>query len=117
MEKKVLDRYNSEYGAVSYTGKFNRRFSERINNVVEQRLVRKWLSTLPRVDLSLDVPCGYGRMYPLLKTVSAQVVECDWSFHLLKECRARQLRTPQPARGWVRATALQIGRASCRERV
>ena len=108
MEKQVLDRYNSEYGATSYTGKFNRRFSERINNVVEQRLVRGWLGTLPKVELALDVPCGYGRMYPLIKTVAAQVVECDWSFHLLKECRARHLRTPQPARGWVRATALHL---------
>ncbi len=108
MEKQVLDRYNSPQGAVSYTGKFDRRFAERVNNVVEQRLVRGMLGMLPKMALSIDVPCGYGRMYPLIKEVSAQVVECDWSFHLLKECRARQLATPDPARGWVRATALRL---------
>lgn len=108
MEKHVLDRYNSEYGATSYSGKFERRFSERLNNVVEQRLVRSWIETLPQVELGLDVPCGYGRMYPLLKTRAKQVVECDWSFHLLKECRSRHLQGKDPARGWVRATALSL---------
>ena len=62
MDKDILDGYNSPQGAEDYTGKFERHWIERINNAREQRLVRTLLGDLPQSSLTLDLPCGYGRM-------------------------------------------------------
>ena len=112
LEEAILDRYNSPAGAADYRGKFERRWTERINNVREQNLVRTLLAGIPREDirgLSLDLPSGYGRLNPLLSKVSPRVVEGDWSFYLLQEARSylADLRGRQPI-GFVRGTALTL---------
>lgn len=110
MEKAILDDYNSPEGAESYTGKFERHWIERINNLREQRLIRELLSDIPPCEIALDLPCGYGRLYPLLKGVSTRVVEGDWSFYMLKEARLRLNQRDDPERpgGFVRATAFNL---------
>lgn len=113
MDKKILDRYNSREGAESYTRKFRRHWNEYLNNWSEQRLVRGFLRHLPggRVDGPvLDVPCGYGRIYPLLREVANEVVECDWSLPLLEFARQFQREDGAlgPAAGYVRANALHL---------
>ena len=110
MEKAILDNYNSPEGAESYTGKFERHWIERINNVREQRLIRELLSDIPQCEIALDLPCGYGRLYPLLKGVSTRVVEGDWSFYMLKEARRRLNGGEESERsgGFVRATAFNL---------
>ena len=111
MEKRILDRYNSPQGAVSYTGKFEKHWTERLNNRREQQLVRRLLGQMPEADLAglaLDMPCGYGRLYPLVREVVPRVVEGDWSFHLLRAARERLDGgdgTGAP-HGFVRGTAL-----------
>ncbi len=113
MDKRVLDNYNSPDGAVSYTKKFKKHWTERINNRREQNMVRKLLGEIPngdRYDLALDMPCGYGRLYPLLKQTARHVVEGDWSFYLLKEARnylAQNGQIESPL-GFVRGTALSM---------
>ena len=74
MDKDILDGYNSPQGAEDYTGKFERHWIERINNAREQRLVRSLLGDLPQSALTLDLPFGYGRMYPLLENISTRIV-------------------------------------------
>jgi SAM-dependent methyltransferase len=97
MDKIILDNYNSQQGADKYTKKFNKHWWERLNNQTEQKLVTKLLTQIPRQDLtgtSLDMPCGYGRLYPLIRSVAPKVIEGDWSFHLLKECQNRTAVAP-----------------------
>ena len=110
MDKDILDDYNSPEGAEDYTGKFERHWIERINNAREQRLVRALLRDLPNSTLTLDLPCGYGRMYPLVKSMSSRVVEGDWSFFMLREAQRRMTWREGPERplGHVRATAFTL---------
>jgi len=93
MDKNILDRYNSPEGAESYADKFKRHWTERVNDWNEQRLISNLLRRTLRgsqIALALDLPCGYGRLYPVVKSTADRVVECDWSFHLLK--LAREMR-------------------------
>jgi len=110
MDKDILDGCNSPQGAEDYTGKFERHWIERINNAREQRLVRTLLGELPQSTLTLDLPCGYGRMYPLLENISTRIVEGDWSFFMLKETQRRMARREESERplGYVRATAFTL---------
>lgn len=113
MEKRILDGYNSPEGSAKYTKKFEKHWTERINNEREQRLVRGLLSKVPEADLTgfaLDMPCGYGRLYPLLGAVTARVVEGDWSFYLLQAARQHTSRYKRigPPHGFVRGTALAL---------
>jgi SAM-dependent methyltransferase len=113
MDKDILSRYNSPEGATDYTKKFERHWTERINNWNEQRLLQRLLrsASIGRLDgWALDLPCGYGRLYYILRDLGASVVEGDWSFHLLAAARllhADQRNSPLPA-GYVRATALSL---------
>lgn len=111
MDAHILDRYNSRRGAASYTHKFEKHWTERLNNVREQKLVRRLLGTIPKSELigpALDLPCGYGRLSPLVREVAPRVVMGDWSFHLLREAAAflrQEGDTPRHG-GFVRGTAL-----------
>ncbi|RME03398.1 MAG: class I SAM-dependent methyltransferase [Planctomycetota bacterium] len=111
MDKHILDRYNSPEGALSYTKKFRRHWNEYLNNFTEQRLLRKLLGKLPSAVAGqiLDCPCGYGRLYPLLREVAEEVIEADYSEHLLSKAREFQARGPfGPAKDYIRADALNL---------
>ena len=113
MDNKILDRYNSPEGAQSYAGKFNRHWTEQVNNWSERRLLARLLRKAlngTSIERALDVPCGYGRLYPIIKNSAGRVVECDWSFHLLKlGLENRHGRAVKGAEaGYVRATALSL---------
>jgi SAM-dependent methyltransferase len=113
MDKDILSRYNSPEGATDYTKKFQRHWTERVNNWNEQRLLRRLLRSvsIERFNRSaLDLPCGYGRLYHVLRALGASVVESDWSFHLLTAARlfhTGEENSPPPV-GYVRATALSL---------
>ncbi|MDP3939186.1 MAG: class I SAM-dependent methyltransferase [Deltaproteobacteria bacterium] len=113
MDEKTLSRYNSPEGATDYVGKFDRRWTERINDWNEQRLLRRLLHSagVEKVPgVALDLPCGCGRLYPIVREVADRVVEGDWSFHMLLEARlsASSGNSPGPASGFVRGTALTL---------
>ena len=113
MDKNILARYNSTEGAEDYLHKFERHWTERFNNRHEQRLIRRLLRSIS-IDhgntVALDLPCGYGRLYPILREFGMQVVEGDWSFPLLVAARSIRVQS-QPKDGllnYVRATALAL---------
>lgn len=113
VEKHRLERYNSREGATRYRSKFKRHWTERFNNRHEQKLLRRLLGGIPEADLGgyvLDMPCGYGRLFPLIQARAPHVVEGDWSFFLLQESRRYLDELPgvKPAKGHVRANALQM---------
>ena len=97
MDEPILRRYQSAEGAESYSKKFQKHWNERLNNTFERRLVQRLLNEVSRNDRphrALDMPCGYGRLYPLLAEASAEVVECDWSHPMLLRARESQSRMP-----------------------
>ena len=113
MDENVLARYNSAEGADDYLHKFERHWTERINDWHEQRLIRRFLRSVSPVDpagLALDLPCGYGRLYAIVRELGIPVVEGDWSFPLLAVARrihARRYQVEAP-QNYVRATALAL---------
>ena len=113
MDEQILSRYNSAEGLADYTNKFKKHWTERVNNWNEQRLLRKLLSAVaqsPGQGLALDLPCGYGRLYPIVRRYAGQVVESDWSFQLLSAAQTFQRQEPKrgSVAGYVRATALTL---------
>jgi SAM-dependent methyltransferase len=90
LDAKILTRYNSPEGARSYSKKFTKHWNESIN------------------DWFLDVPCGYGRLFFMARELTPRVIECDWSFYLLRLARDDQRERGLPALGYVRADALQL---------
>lgn len=113
MDEKILARYNSAEGTDDYLHKFERHWTERVNNWHEQRLIRRFLRPVSRADpkgLALDLPCGYGRLYPIVRELGIPVVEGDWSFPLLTTARGIHARRDGPgqAQNYVRATALAL---------
>ncbi len=90
MDEQRLERYNSEKGAERYDGKFERCWTERINNWHEQRVFDRMLSDLvdgPLENPVLDLPSGTGRLYPLIRKYTGEVIESDWSIEMLKKNR------------------------------
>jgi SAM-dependent methyltransferase len=113
MDKDLLSRYNSPEGAADYLQKFERHWTERVNNWNEQRLLQRLLRSASITGLNglaLDLPCGYGRLYYILSDLGVSIVEGDWSFNLLGAARlfhAADRNSPPPA-GYVRATAFNL---------
>ena len=98
MDENVLARYNSAEGADDYLHKFERHWTERVNDWHEQRLIRRFLRSVASVDpagFALDLPCGYGRLYPIVRELGIPVVEGDWSFPLLAAARKIHARRYQ----------------------
>jgi SAM-dependent methyltransferase len=113
MDENILARYNSAEGADDYLHKFERHWTERVNNWHEQRLIRRFLRSVSAVDpngLALDLPCGYGRLYSIVRELGIPVVEGDWSFPLLTTARGIHARryALEPSQNYVRANALAL---------
>ena len=113
MDKEILSHYNSDQGASSYTKKFEKHWSEQVNNRHEQRLIRRLIAGIAAetpLRAALDLPCGYGRLMPVLRQHVNRVFEGDWSLPLLKTARENQKTAPglKEADGYVRATALAM---------
>ena len=111
MEKEILDGYNSPEGAAKYNVKWEKHWWERLNNSHEQKLLTGLLGSIPREELegvSLDMPCGFGRVYPLIRDEAPAVVEGDRSFHLIRSTqdRLRESEAERPPTGFARGTAL-----------
>ncbi len=111
MDEEILKHYNSEQGAQNYTRKFEKKWTERVNNRHEQRLLKGLIGGIAErssLETALDLPCGYGRLLPLLKQHVPRVIEGDWSLPLLRIAREAQKSVPTQNRadGYVRATAL-----------
>jgi ubiquinone/menaquinone biosynthesis C-methylase UbiE len=113
MDKRLLDNYNSESGARDYTKKFERKWTERVNNWHEQRVVRRLIAQIASTDHvnnALDLPCGYGRLMPILRERIPRVFEADWSLSMLKIARSNQRGGSHhhEADAYIRANALEM---------
>jgi SAM-dependent methyltransferase len=77
-----------EERAASYATKYDRELHKRISSYFERRVVRRALAiTGARNATVIDVPCGAGRLTPLLLPVSARLVSCDYSPAMLRQFR------------------------------
>ena len=83
-----------EERAESYATKYDRELHKRISSYFERRAIQRALAiTGVRGATVLDVPCGAGRLTPLLLPVSSQLVSCDYSPAMLHVFR-RTYREP-----------------------
>ncbi len=83
-----------EERAESYATKYDRELHKRISSYFERRAIRRALAIAGAQGATvLDVPCGAGRLTPLLVPVSSLLVSCDYSPAMLKIYR-RTHRAP-----------------------
>ena len=73
--------------AASYNTKYDGELHKRISDRREKRLLERILSTVGRQETLLDVPCGAGRLSPVIARFADQVYEVDYSHEILKLCR------------------------------
>jgi ubiquinone/menaquinone biosynthesis C-methylase UbiE len=67
-------------GAESYATKYDRECHKRVSSHSERRVIRRLLRrTGLRDGAVLDVPCGAGRLTPLLEPVASRLVSADYS--------------------------------------
>jgi ubiquinone/menaquinone biosynthesis C-methylase UbiE len=80
--------------AESYATKYDRELHKRISSWFERRAIRRALAAtgVHRATV-LDVPCGAGRLTPMLLPVAARLVSCDYSPAMLRIFR-RAYRDP-----------------------
>jgi SAM-dependent methyltransferase len=78
--------------AESYATKYDRELHKRISSHFERRAIRRALAvTGAQRATVLDVPCGAGRLTPLLEPASAHLFSCDYSRAMLRQFqRARR---------------------------
>lgn len=74
--------------AESYNTKYERQLHKRLSDWREKRLLSKLLEPTASCDLVLDVPCGAGRLSPVIARHARQLVEMDYSGEMLKLCRS-----------------------------
>jgi ubiquinone/menaquinone biosynthesis C-methylase UbiE len=79
--------------AESYATKYDRELHKRISSYFERRAIRRALAITAVHDATvLDVPCGAGRLTPLLAPVSSLLVSCDYSPAMLRQFRRAHSR-------------------------
>jgi ubiquinone/menaquinone biosynthesis C-methylase UbiE len=77
-----------EERAESYATKYDRELHKRISSYFERRTIRRALAIAGAHDARvIDVPCGAGRLTPLLLPVSSLLVSCDYSPAMLRQFR------------------------------
>jgi ubiquinone/menaquinone biosynthesis C-methylase UbiE len=75
-------------GAESYATKYDREWHKRVSSLAERRVIRRLLRrTGLRDGAVLDVPCGAGRLTPLLEPVASRLVSADYSPNMVKVLR------------------------------
>ena len=81
--------------AASYDVKYERELHKRLSDWREKRLIASLLGETGRLERMLDVPCGAGRLSPVLARHAEKVFEVDYSREMLKVCR-RNARGYEP---------------------
>ena len=78
--------------AESYATKYDRELHKRISSYFERRAIRRAIAvTGAQRATVLDVPCGAGRLTPLLQPASQRLFSCDYSRAMLRQFqRARR---------------------------
>lgn len=79
LEKYATNRRTTKH-AESYAVKYDRAFHKRVSSYFERRTISKALAVTGLKNAKvLDVPCGAGRLTPLLKPMASTLVSVDYS--------------------------------------
>jgi ubiquinone/menaquinone biosynthesis C-methylase UbiE len=92
---EVAESYRDPLTAEKYSAFFCDTPSHIRKDQREKRCIAKMLAQVPRGAEVLDLPCGAGRMYPLLKELGFRVVGADASPYMVDIAR-RQAETLNP---------------------
>jgi SAM-dependent methyltransferase len=88
-QDQTLDQYaesrRTTRGAESYATKYDRELHKRVSSYFERRVIRRALSLTggPHARV-LDLPCGAGRLTPLLEPVARTLISADYSPAMLR---------------------------------
>ncbi len=81
--RQAVERFDSPEAAQKYA----RALVGSATHRREARCIRKALTDVPRGAKVLDLPCGTGRLLPLLLDLDFMVTEADSSPHMLQQAR------------------------------
>jgi ubiquinone/menaquinone biosynthesis C-methylase UbiE len=105
MQKTKLDNYNSPRGAAAYKSDYERKLHRKVSDRRERKIFAKFFGRIGHQRSALDLPCGAGRLFSLLRGNVERVVEADWSQTMVALNRADH---DAAAAGYLRCSALQI---------
>jgi len=91
---QILNHYKTPSTAERYAGLYQTATGRR-RHLREEACIAKGLAGVPEGSRVLDLPCGAGRMYPLLKRLGYRVVEADASPSMLDYARQNASKLPQ----------------------
>ena len=86
--RERLKFYDSPEGAQEYLDEY-RKFHRRLSDRRERRILTRWLAQMGTLDRALDLPCGFGRYYGLLRAQSRRMIEADYSRDMVKAALSR----------------------------
>ena len=105
MRRSKLDNYDSERGAHAYKSDYQRKLHRQVSDRIERRIFARFFARIGRQHDILDLPCGAGRLFDLLRSHAGAVIEGDWSRSMLALNRGDHAAA---ARGYLRCSALEI---------
>jgi SAM-dependent methyltransferase len=86
-EQAVHEGYATAEDARRYASKTRKGLLRRISAARESRLVRRALRGLPAGAVVLDVPCGAGRLLPVISSVGCRAMGADFAAPMLAIAR------------------------------
>ena len=73
--------------AASYDTKYQKELHKRLSDWREKNLLESLLRKTGIQEIVLDVPCGAGRLSPVIAEHARRLFEVDYSLEMLKLCR------------------------------
>jgi ubiquinone/menaquinone biosynthesis C-methylase UbiE len=87
MERRVIEKYQSQAGAASYNVKYEEEAIKRLSDQRERKLLRRIFDVVGSHDRVLDLPSGTGRLFRTIQPFGKRFVETDVSREMLKLAR------------------------------
>jgi hypothetical protein len=73
-----LAQYHAAEGAEEYLDEYNK-FHRKLSDRREHKLLDSYFERVGKIATALDLPCGWGRYMPYLRSQGAEVLEADYS--------------------------------------
>ncbi|MFQ5504554.1 MAG: class I SAM-dependent methyltransferase [Planctomycetota bacterium] len=105
MPREKLANYASVRGAEAYKHDHRSKLHRRLSDRWERRILERFFGELSPCGCILDLPCGAGRLFTLLRSYADSVIEADWSPAML-ELNKRD--HDNAAESYLRCSALEI---------